>query len=112
MFDNTTNNPRISKLDPRTDTVTWNIVEYGGNLYGYNYPSGIIKDGSGNDIEKYWSSAKASADGLICLIPDQWLGLYNTAGVNNSGLSPQMGSVTYYNNVEMLAVGTTGGIHN
>ena len=113
MFGNTANNPRISKLDPRTDTVTWNHVEYDGNLYGYNYPSGIIKDGSGNDIEKYWSSAIAGPDGLIYLIPDQWpwIYTYDTVGGNKGGLAPQMGSVTTINNNNMqnAAVGTTSG---
>ena len=113
MFGNTANNPRISKLDPRTDTVTWNHVEYDGNLYGYNYPSGIIKDASGNDIEKYWSSAIAGPDGLIYLIPDQWpwIYTYDTVGGNKGGLAPQMGSVTTINNSNMqsAAVGTTSG---
>ena len=113
MFGNTANNPRISKLDPRTDTVTWNHVEYDGNLYGYNYPSGIIKDASGNDIEKYWSSAIAGPDGLIYLIPDQWpwIYTYDTVGGNKGGLAPQMGSVTTINNNNMqsAAVGTTSG---
>lgn len=113
MFGNTANNPRISKLDPRTDTVTWNHVGYDGNLYGYNYPSGIIKDGFGDDIEKYWSSAIAGPDGLIYLIPDQWpwIYTYDTVGGNKGGLAPQMGSVTTINNSNMqsAAVGTTSG---
>lgn len=116
MFGNTTNNPRISKLDPRTDTVTWNHIEYSGNLYGYNNPSGIIKDASGNDIERYWSSAVAGPDGLIYLIPDQypWIYTFNPAGTGgqgNSGLWPQFGNETAdtESNMQAAAVGTTSG---
>lgn len=113
MIGNTTNNPRISKIDPRTDTVTWNHVEYSGNLYGYNLPSGIIKDGSGNDIERYWSSAVAGPDGLIYLIPDQWpwIYTYDPSDTFNVGLAPHMGSITTVNetNMQSAAVGTTSG---
>ena len=111
MIGNTANNPRISKIDPRTDTVTWNHVEYSGNLYAYNVgQAGVIADAVGNDLQRYWSSAVAGPDGLIYLIPDQypWIYTYDPTASGADRLVPQMGSTTTVNgnNMQVAAVGT------
>ena len=112
MFGNTHSNARIAKLDPRTDTVDWNHRQYESHLYGYTSSATYIKDASGNDIEKYWTSAIAGPDGVIYLIPDQYPWIYCYRPSNNY-LFAQFGSYNLMagneDNWENACLGTVSG---